>query len=214
MTDHPDIHIRHPDLFQIEIVEGVKPLDSQFGQTDRKAVPDLLRDPLFGQPDPLPSEIEAAGGDPAKVPAMQTFAILDAAKVANLPALLDASGLEHRCLFKGGTAEELAEVAPWLVRLTEDSRLTRLLFTGKDAIGGLWQSEPGIYIRSRASFEDIWRHFRRFTRVQDECGNWFLFRFWEPRWLEANAAVLGGGSEAAIPSRWPPVRIVQPYPRR
>ena len=133
--------------------------------------------------------------------------------VANLPALLDASGLEHRCLFKGGTAEELAEVAPWLVRLTEDSRLTRLLFTGKDAIGGLWQSEPGIYIRSRASFEDIWRHFRRFTRVQDECGNWFLFRFWEPRWLEANAAVLGGGSEAAIPSRWPPVRIVQPYRR-
>lgn len=214
MNDNPDIHIRDPDLFRIEFIEGVMPLDSQFGQTDRKAVPNLLRDPLFGQPAPLPSEIEAADGDPAKVPIMQTYAILDAAKVANLTTLLETSGLEHRCLFKGDTAQELADVAPWLVRLTEGSRLTRLLFTGTDAIGGLWQREPGIYIRSRASFEDIWRHFRRFTRVQDECGNWFLFRFWEPHWLEANVAVLGGGSEAAIPPRWPPIRIVQPYPRR
>ena len=46
---------------------------------------------------------------------VRTYAILDAAKAPGLPELLAASELEHRCLFKGDTYEELKDVAPWIV---------------------------------------------------------------------------------------------------
>jgi len=45
----------------------------------------------------------------------------------------------------------------------------------------MWDKEPGIYMRSRGSLEDMWKHFRKFTKVQDETGKWFYFRFWEAR---------------------------------
>ncbi|MFV0644700.1 MAG: hypothetical protein ACK5NN_09415, partial [Sphingomonadaceae bacterium] len=38
--------------------------------------------------------------------------------------------------------------------------------------------EPGIYVRSRGSLDDMWKHFRKFTRVQDESGKWAYLNFW------------------------------------
>jgi hypothetical protein len=55
----------------------------------------------------------------------------------------------------------------------------------------LWHKEPGIYVRSRADFEDLWKHFRKFTRVQDESGKWYYFRFWEQRAFRKIPDVLG-----------------------
>ncbi|RCW77962.1 hypothetical protein, partial [Paracoccus lutimaris] len=37
---------------------------------------------------------------------------------------------------------------------------------------------PGIYVRAHGTLDDMWRHFRKFTRVQDESGKWFFFAFW------------------------------------
>lgn len=88
-------------LLRIEMIEGVQPLGAQLGVFPKKTVPDKLLDALFGQPAPTEAETAAAGGNPAAVPPMQTYAILDAAKVTNLPELMERSGLEHRCLFKG-----------------------------------------------------------------------------------------------------------------
>lgn len=165
---------------QVETIEGVEPLDIQIGVFPKKAVPDVLYDALFGQPDPTAAEIEAAGGDPAAVPPMQTYAILDGAKVTNLPELLERSGLEHRCLFKGAGYDELKNVAPWIVRLEEDNAFTRNLFTRSDAHWHLWDREPGIYVRSRGTLADMWRHFRKLTRVKTDSGQWLFFRFYEP----------------------------------
>lgn len=177
---------------QVETIEGVEPLDAQIGGFPKKTVPDALYDVLFGQPDPTAAEIKEAGSDPAAVPPMQTYAILDAAKVTNLPELLERSGLEHRCLFKGAAYDELKNVAPWIVRLEEDNAFTRNLFTRSDAHWHLWDKEPGIYVRSRGTLDDMWRHFRRFTRVQDEKGNWAYFNFWHgyvPHALATDAAL-------------------------
>lgn len=170
--------VGHPPL-QIATIENVEPLDRQFGIQPKKTVPDSLHGTLFDQPNPTGAEIEAAGGDPAAVPPMQTYAILDAAKIVNLPELLGASGLEHRCLFKGKSYDELKNVAPWIVRLENGNDFTRRLFTGPEGINGLWDQELGFYICSRVGLDDIRKHFRKFTRVQDENGNWFYFRFWE-----------------------------------
>ncbi len=163
----------------IETLEGVEPLDMQMGVWPPKTVPDVLYEPLFGQPEPTEAEVEAAGGDSEAVPPMQTYAILDAAKVFGLADMLDTSGLEHRCLFKGDAYDELKDVAPWIVRLEEGSDFTRNLFTVGKEPWFMWDKEPGIYVRSRGTLDDMWRHFRKFTRVQDEDGKWYYFRFWE-----------------------------------
>lgn len=92
-------------------IADVEPLDDQFGVHPPRTVPDALHAPLFGQPEPTRAEI-ATHGDRDKVPPMRTYAILDAAKVFGLAETLAASGLDHRCLFKGAAFAELKDVAP------------------------------------------------------------------------------------------------------
>lgn len=117
----------------LEAIENIEPLDAQLGVYPKKSVPDALHVAFFGQPVPSDAELDAARGDPAALPPMQTYTILDAATVANLPEMLESSGLEHRCLFKGPALEELKNVAPWLVRLEEGNAFTRSLFTVSEA---------------------------------------------------------------------------------
>lgn len=167
---------------RIETIWNIEPLDAQLGVASKKAVPDALADALFGQPEPTIAEISASESEPDSLPSLRTFAILDAAKVTNLPELLERSELEHRCLFIGQAFEDLKNVAPWIVQLEPDSAFTRNLFTRSDAYWHIWDAAPGIYLRSRESLDSIWRHFRKFTRIQDEQGKWFYFRLWEPRW--------------------------------
>ena len=156
-------------LLNVQTIAGVAPLDPQFGVEKPKTVPEALLDPLFGQEE---------GAAP-----LSTYMILDAAKVPQLPALLEASELEHRCLFKGEAFEELKDVAPWIVRLEIDAAFTRNLFTRSDLHWHRWGTAPGIYIRSIAPLGEMWSHFRKFTRIQDESGKWYYWRFWEGRFL-------------------------------
>ncbi|SEO42528.1 protein of unknown function [Paracoccus alcaliphilus] len=174
----------------ISEIPNVEPLDAQLGAFPKKTVPDALHGAFWGQPQPSISELEIAGGDPTKVAPMQTYAVLDAAKVINLPELLENSGLEHRCLFKGDAYDDLKQVAPWVVKLDQGSDFTRNLFTRGDAPWYLWDADPGIYVRSRGSLEQMWRHFRKFTRIRDERGKWFYFRFWETRWIDRFIAAM------------------------
>ncbi|RCK52473.1 hypothetical protein TH25_05355 [Thalassospira profundimaris] len=76
---------------------------------------------------------------------------------------------------------------PYLIELAPDTDFTRILFThDPDAheqatTRHLWHREPAIYIRSRATLDDIHCHFRKYTRVRDEREQWYYLRFWEPR---------------------------------
>lgn len=174
---------------RIDTIEGVEPLDMQIGVFPKKTVPDALHDALFGQPEPTVAEIEAAGGDPAAVPPMQTYAILDAAKVTILPELLERSCLERRCLFKGAAYDELKNVAPWIVRLEEGNTFTRNLFTRSDAHWHLWDrsitASGAMFCRSRQSLETLQKHFRRFTQVRNQAGATIHLAFWSPQFLAA-----------------------------
>ena len=147
----------------------------------KNTVPDALHDALFGQPEPSEVERAAFGED---MPPLATYAVLDAAKMPYLlTSLLESSGLRYQSLFQGQAQEELGEHAPYLVELKDSHDFTRRLFTGPDGINGLWEKELGIFIRSRASFDALRKHLRKFTRVQDEEGKWFLWRFWEGEYL-------------------------------
>lgn len=171
---------RPKNQLNTQTIEGVEPLDSQLGTVSVKAVPDVLFEPLFGPLEPTQIELKQTDGDPAKMRVLQTYAILDAAKIAGLSELLATSGLEHRCLFKGGAYETLRDVAPWIVRLEPDHKFIRNLFTRSDAYWHAWDAEPGIFLRSRGALDELWKHFRKFTKVQGDDGKWFYFRFWEP----------------------------------
>lgn len=169
----------------VDTIAGVEPLDGQFGVAEPLTVPTVLQDVLFGQLEPAEAEIAAHGGNPTCVPLLHTYAILDAAKVINLPEMLETSGLEHRCLFKGDAFDELKNVAPWIVRLEDNNSFTRNLFTRSDAPWHLWDNEPGVYLRSRGTLDEMWRHLRKFTKVQDEKGKWFYLAFWRGYVLSA-----------------------------
>jgi hypothetical protein len=163
----------------VDALAPVVPLDAQFGQTPRKCVPDALRDLLFGQPAPTDAERTAFG---AEVPPLGTYAVLDAARLPYLlPDMLAASGLRHASLFQGAAQDDLAERAPYLVQLTEDSDLTRRLFTGPQGLGGLWHKELGIFLRGRQGFDALRRHLRKFTYVPDDAGKMWFLRFWDSR---------------------------------
>lgn len=164
---------------QVDVIEGVEPLNTQIGVFPKRTVPEALLAVLFGQPEPSHDEVAMAGDADTLVPPMRTYTILDASKVMGLPDLLENSGLEHRCLFKGDAYDEMKDVAPWLVRLEEGNVFTRNLFTQSDAPWHLWESGSGVYFRSCRDLDGVWRHFRKFTRIQDEAGKWFYFRFWD-----------------------------------
>ncbi|WP_339108535.1 DUF4123 domain-containing protein [Thioclava sp. GXIMD4216] len=169
----------------IETLSGVVPLGRQFGKWPKQTVPDGLAGPLFGDVAPDAAEI-ATYGAAEQVPSMRTYAILDAAKAPYLlTGLLDQADLMFQSLFQGSAAEELEECAPYLVELQKGHDFTRHLMTRLDDGVGLWDQELGIYVRSRASFDDLRRHFRKFTRLQDYHGQWFYFRFWEPELLRS-----------------------------
>jgi hypothetical protein len=142
------------------VIEDVFPYAAAPILTSRNVVPEPLVDFLTGD-------------------GSHVYAVLDAARVFGLPERLQASGLEHICLYEAEAG--LEEVAPWLVSLQTDTPFCQSLFMAGDAPGCLWSREPGIFVRTGMTLADLRRHLRRFTRVTDEAGNSRLFRFWDPR---------------------------------
>ena len=189
-------NVEPKSYLMIEEIEGVEPLDLQVGVHPRKTVPDALIEPILGQPEPTAAEI-AHYGSVENVPPLKTYAILDAAKMPSLlTSQLDNSGLRYQSLFQGKAQEELKEYAPYLVDLEDGNDFTRKLFTTDKAMG-LWEKELGIFVRSRVGFEELRKHFRKFTRVQDENGKWFYFRFWEAP--VSTRLILDGNDDSVIP---------------
>lgn len=158
-------------IIDIINIDGVVPLDKQFGVAKALTVPEALYDALF-------SPVEQTNAD--DVAPHYTYAVLDAAKIPNLPELLDASGLKHRCLFKGEAYDTSKEAAPWVVQLEDGNSFLLSLFTQSEAPWHHWEAAPGIYLRSNAPLDDIWNHFRHFVKLQKTDGSWLYFRFWDP----------------------------------
>lgn len=169
----------------IEPLGHIEPLGQQQSSFPVKAVPDILHTPLFEQAPPTKTDIEQYGS-PDAVPPLKTYAVLCAATVTSLRDIMKQSGLVWQCLFKGERENELKDAAPHLIELKEGNTLTRKLFTHLPTISDdnvtahLWQKRPGIYIRSRANFDALLQHLRKFHRLENEQGKGYFFRFWDP----------------------------------
>jgi hypothetical protein len=104
------------------------------------------------------------------------FAILDAARdVRILALLLTHRQEEYQSLYEGQQGAELAQVAPYLVRLGKESPLLEALV--KEGWGKSW----GVYLTSTAEFNQVRHHLRRFLQVRLPSGEQVYFRFYDPR---------------------------------
>lgn len=159
----------------------------------RPPLPDTMQRVLFAPVEPDPAEIAAWGTDP--IPEAATFALIDASTTPRLIDRLEASGLEHRCLFSGKALRELGHAAPWLVRLEPDNAFVFALLSRGGRGAGLWDNKPGIFIRARVPMDALYSHFRHFTRLKDETDQWFFNRFWGP---SVSTTLLSLGNDAAL----------------
>ncbi len=107
------------------------------------------------------------------------YAVLDAARDEMVLPWVRESGAEFACLYDGWQAQELADVAPYLVALPRGSAPLR------DLVESAWGRAWGVYLTSAAEMRDLRRHLRRFLRVRVEGRGRMLFRYYDPRVLRA-----------------------------
>jgi hypothetical protein len=105
------------------------------------------------------------------------YAVLDGASIPDLLPNMLAAPEEHACLYRGELEPDLAEVAPYLVKLRQESSFTEWILSEG------WGNHWGIFAVSQIGLEALRRHFRHFLRVKDPAGKVLYFRFYDPRVL-------------------------------
>lgn len=122
--------------------------------------------------------VEAVMSHLFKEDGTKAYAILDGGSVPDLlDKLYGAQRPEFECLYTGEVALDLAEVAPYLVRLEPKSEFTEWV------IGEGWGKHWGVFVVAAAEFLDVRHHLRHFLIVYDKDGKSFYFRFYDPRVL-------------------------------
>ena len=119
---------------------------------------------------PTPAERLAAEGG-------SLYAVLDAARDPAVLEMVEACPEEHESLYEGEQAEELAEVAPGLVRIPAGSSFLT------DLLAASWGKSWGIFLTCEKPLAEVRRHLRHFLRVEFEGEGVVLFRFYDPRVL-------------------------------
>jgi len=105
------------------------------------------------------------------------FILLDAARMNE--AMEEAQRLNpaHESLYPKEDNVLLQSVAPYLFRFENESEFNHY-FIEKG-----WGDNWGVMINSKASFDELHKHFRRFLMVKTEDGVQLFFRFYDPRVL-------------------------------
>lgn len=117
----------------------------------------------------------------------RVYTVLDGASVPGLQMKLYEMRPEHICLYRGELAPDIAEVAPYLVKLAAGSDFANWLLSES------WGKHWGIFAHSRYPLQEMRKHFRLFLTVHDEAGNPMLFRYYDPRALRTFLPTCNGG---------------------
>jgi Domain of unknown function (DUF4123) len=155
----------------------------------RHFVKSVQRPPPLEMPDSPPSDakpLEAVALTPPQQELVKLlrnsggplFAVLDATRdPLRILGLLRGSGEEYQTLYEGTQAQLLEAFAPYLVRLTENSKLL------ENVIASGWGKNWGIFAVSGADFQAVRKHFRTFLMVHGPDGKRLYFRYYDPRVL-------------------------------
>jgi hypothetical protein len=120
------------------------------------------------------------------------FAVLDGASVPSLRGKLHQLKPEFECLYRGELEPDMAEVAPYLVRLDSKSEFAAWVLTEG------WGKHWGIFATTQADLHTMRQHFRKFLIVHDQAGKPMYFRFYDPRVLPTYLPTCKGQELAAI----------------
>lgn len=105
----------------------------------------------------------------------RVFVVLDGALIPELRMKLYEMKPENYCLFSGELEPDMAEVAPYLVRLLPGTPFTEWLLTE------CWGKNWGIFAHSRETAIGMRKHFSSLITVYDEDGMPMIFRYYDPR---------------------------------
>lgn len=105
------------------------------------------------------------------------YAVLDGASIPDLTEKLSELRPEHVCLYRGELKTDIAEVAPYLVRMVQGTEFADWVLNEG------WGNHWGIFAQSRYSLAEVRKHLRSFLTVYTEEGKPMLFRFYDPRVL-------------------------------
>ena len=119
--------------------------------------------------------IQAVSDELFKNEELNVFAVLDGASIPDLLQQLYELQPESVCLYRGELEPDMAEVAPYLVKLKQDSDFTDWL------IEKGWGEHWGIYALSHESMSAMRRHFRAFLVVYTPENKPVYFRYYDPR---------------------------------
>jgi Domain of unknown function (DUF4123) len=108
----------------------------------------------------------------------EVCAMLDGASVPGLLERLDSEpSVEAACLLRGKLAPDMAEVAPYLVKLDPESEFTQWV------VGTGWGQHWGSFVTSQQGFRKLHSHLRALTLVYRRDGTPLYFRYYDPRVL-------------------------------
>jgi hypothetical protein len=112
-------------------------------------------------------------------PETNVYAVLDGASVPDLPQVLWEQEPQYVCLYRGELKPDMAEVAPYLIKLECESPFTDWV------IGQGWGNHWGIFALTPAdvTLRVMRQHFRKFLMVLDPEGERIYFRYYDPRVL-------------------------------
>ncbi len=102
------------------------------------------------------------------------FAIIDGAQDERLKPLVEQCR-ESECMYAGDLDSDVAAVAPWIVRISDQDPL--LPIWQEHGRGKFW----GIMLESDLPMKDLRRQFRRNLQAKLPDGTIALFRFYDPR---------------------------------
>jgi hypothetical protein len=105
------------------------------------------------------------------------YTVIDGANAPVLLGKLAEYEPKHTCLFRGELSIEMAEVAPYLVKLEADDDFTNWLLEYTT------ESPCCIFAHTDKDFLALRKHFRSFLRVESPEGKILHFRYYDPRVL-------------------------------
>lgn len=120
-------------------------------------------------------------------PELPVYAVLDGARDSRLLSWVTRTGAPAWCLYAGELPAELAEAAPWLLRLGRGHEYAAEFFNEG------WFDAWGIVFASAAPSKQLRRHLRRFLLARTEAGKRLLFRYYDPRVLRAYLPTCNAG---------------------
>ena len=108
-------------------------------------------------------------------PALNVYAVLDGASVPGLRGRLHADAPAHSCLISGPLKPDVAQTAPYVVRLEPAAPFTTWV------LGEGWGRHWGLFAVSPAVLTDVRRHLRTLRMVRLPDGRAVHFRHYDPR---------------------------------